>query len=168
MITEAKVRLNHADNVKNQSKISFQIREVIGRLLRITREVPIMRVKRTTNGPEVRGCKPVTVYFEKWQDKDEILRKATLLKGANIYISEDFSKRVRDQVRLLHTYVPDVTSHPDWFVPETRASKVHENDATTPPIIQVQFAVRQAHHRQWNLHVQWPHRSSRRGEWEYR
>lgn len=113
MITEAKVRLNHADNVKNQSKISFQIREVIGRLLRITREVPIMRVKRTTNGPEVRGCKPVTVYFEKWQDKDEILRKATLLKGANIYISEDFSKRVRDQVRLLHTYVPDVTSHPD-------------------------------------------------------
>ena len=57
-----------------------------------------MRVKRTTNGPEVRGCKPVTVYFEKWQDKDDILRKANMLRGANIYIAEDFSKRVRDQV----------------------------------------------------------------------
>ena len=57
-----------------------------------------MRVKRTTNGPEVRGCKPVTVYFEKWQDKDEVLRKNNLLRGSNIYISEDFSKRVRDQV----------------------------------------------------------------------
>ena len=58
-----------------------------------------MRVKRTTNGPEVRGCKPVTVYFEKWQDKDEVLRKNNLLRGSNIYISEDFSKRVRDQVK---------------------------------------------------------------------
>ena len=61
-----------------------------------------MRVKRTTNGPEVRGCKPVTVYFEKWQDKDEVLRKNNLLRGSNIYISEDFSKRVRDQVNTLH------------------------------------------------------------------
>lgn len=74
-----------------------KVREVILRKLRISRDVPVMRVKRTTNGPEVRGCKPVTVYFEKWQDKDEVLRKNNLLRGSNIYISEDFSKRVRDQ-----------------------------------------------------------------------
>ena len=66
--------------------------------LRISRDVSILRTKRSSNGPEVRGCKPVTVYFEKWQDKDEILRKSSMLRGANIYISEDFSKRVRDQV----------------------------------------------------------------------
>ena len=64
-----------------------------------------MRVKRTTNGPEVRGCKPVTVYFEKWQDKDEVLRKNNLLRGSNIYISEDFSKRVRDQVKILNEFI---------------------------------------------------------------
>ena len=64
-----------------------------------------MRVKRTTNGPEVRGCKPVTVYFEKWQDKDEVLRKNNLLRGSNIYISEDFSKRVRDQVNTLNEFI---------------------------------------------------------------
>ena len=76
----------------------FQIRDVIFKHLRISRDVSILRTKRSSNGPEVRGCKPVTVYFEKWQDKDEILRKSSMLRGANIYISEDFSKRVRDQV----------------------------------------------------------------------
>ena len=84
----------------NEMLCLFQIREIIVRHLRITREVPIIRVKRTTNGPEVRGCKPVTVYFEKWQDKDDILRKANMLRGVNVYIGEDFSKRIRDQVRL--------------------------------------------------------------------
>jgi len=74
-----------------------KIRDVIFKHLRISRDVSILRTKRSSNGPEVRGCKPVTVYFEKWQDKDEILRKSSMLRGANIYISEDFSKRVRDQ-----------------------------------------------------------------------
>lgn len=78
-----------------------QIRDIIVRNLRITREVPIMRVKRNINGMEVRGCKPITVYFEKWQDKDDILRKSNMLRGHNIFIGEDFSKRVRDQVIII-------------------------------------------------------------------
>ena len=60
-----------------------------------------MRVKRNINGMEVRGCKPITVYFEKWQDKDDILRKSNMLRGHNIFIGEDFSKRVRDQVIII-------------------------------------------------------------------
>jgi len=86
-----------AGSEEHPSITEAKVREVILRKLRISRDVPVMRVKRTTNGPEVRGCKPVTVYFEKWQDKDEVLRKNNLLRGSNIYISEDFSKRVRDQ-----------------------------------------------------------------------
>ena len=39
----------------------------------------------------------MTVCFEKYTDKDEILRKAKLLSGSNIYVGEDFSKRVKDQ-----------------------------------------------------------------------
>ena len=62
--------------------------------MQIQREIPILRVKRSWNGPDVRGSKPVTVYFEKWQDKDEILRKTKLLKGSNFFIGEDFSKKV--------------------------------------------------------------------------
>ena len=64
-------------------------------------------MKRAWNGPDVRGCKPITVYFDKWQDKDEVLRKAKLLKGASIYVGEDFSKRVKDQRAELQKELQD-------------------------------------------------------------
>ncbi len=63
------------------------------------REIPLIRVKRSFNGPEVRGQRPVVVCFEKWSDKDEIMRKSKLLKGTNVYVGEDFSKRVKEHVR---------------------------------------------------------------------
>ena len=62
-------------------------------------------MKRAWNGPDVRGCKPITVYFDKWQDKDEVLCKAKLLKGASIYVGEDFSKRVKDQRTELQKFM---------------------------------------------------------------
>lgn len=46
-----------------------KVREIIHKKLQLTRDIPILRVKRVYNGPQVRGSKPVTVYFEKWQDK---------------------------------------------------------------------------------------------------
>ncbi|XP_059099208.1 protein unc-13 homolog C-like isoform X2 [Tigriopus californicus] len=82
---------------ENPSITESKIKEVISKKMQISREIPILRAKRSWNGPEVRGSKPITVYFEKWQDKDEILRKSSKLKGSNIYIGEDFSKRVKDQ-----------------------------------------------------------------------
>jgi hypothetical protein len=36
--------------------------------------VSIFRVKRSHTGTNIRGCKPVTVYFQKYEDKEEILR----------------------------------------------------------------------------------------------
>ena len=59
----------------------------------------MIRVKRSYNGPEVRGQRPVIVCFEKWSDKDDIMRKAKLLKGSGVYVGEDFSKRVKEHVR---------------------------------------------------------------------
>ena len=41
-------------------------------ILTLHRDIPILRVKRSWNGPDVRGSKPITVYFEKFQDKDEV------------------------------------------------------------------------------------------------
>ncbi len=38
------------------------------------RDVSIFRVKRSHTGTNIRGCKPVTVYFQKYEDKEEILR----------------------------------------------------------------------------------------------
>ena len=58
-------------------------------------------------GPEVSGSRPVLVTFETFKDREEVilnsslillqvLRKGNLLKGSNIHISEDISKRVRE------------------------------------------------------------------------
>ena len=82
---------------EHPSVTETKVREVIRLRMHITRDVPMSRVRRTPNGPEVRGCKPITVCFEKYSDKDEILRKAKLLTGTSIYVGEDFSKRVKDQ-----------------------------------------------------------------------
>jgi hypothetical protein len=59
-------------------------------------------------GPEVRGSKPILVCFEKYTDKDEILRKAAKLRGTNIYVGEDFSKRVKDQRHELQKFLKAV------------------------------------------------------------
>ncbi len=64
---------------EHPSVTEAKIRDVIRQNLQMSREVPIIKVRRTPNGPTVRGSKPVTVCFEKWGDKDEILRKANLV-----------------------------------------------------------------------------------------
>ena len=61
--------------------------------LHISRDFPMNRVQRITYGPDFRGHKPIQVCIVHYRDKEEILRKARLLKGSNIYISEDFSRK---------------------------------------------------------------------------
>lgn len=43
-------------------------------------------------GPDVAGCRPVVVTFEDFNDREQVLRKAGMLKGNNIHITEDMSK----------------------------------------------------------------------------
>lgn len=43
-----------------------------------------------------------------YRDKEEILRKARLLKGSNIYISEDFSRKVREHRNELIKFMKEV------------------------------------------------------------
>ena len=63
--------------------------------LHISRDIQMNRVHRLNYGPDFRGHKPIQVCLVNYRDKEEILRKARLLKGSNIYISEDFSRKVR-------------------------------------------------------------------------
>ena len=46
--------------------------------LGLTRDVPILRIKRAQTGTNIRGSKPVTIYFQKYEDKEEILRYVLL------------------------------------------------------------------------------------------
>lgn len=68
------------------------------------------RVHRLNYGPDFRGHKPIQVCLVNYRDKEEILRKARLLKGSNIYISEDFSRKVREHRNELIKFMKEVKS----------------------------------------------------------
>ena len=55
------------------------------------------KTARLWNGPSFRGLKPILVTFHLFKDKEDILRKSGLLRGCNIYITEDYSRKVRRQ-----------------------------------------------------------------------
>jgi hypothetical protein len=48
--------------------------------------VSIFRVKRSHTGTNIRGCKPVTVYFQKYEDKEEILRYLRIRRGNSLVV----------------------------------------------------------------------------------
>ncbi len=39
--------------------------------------------------------------FQKWSDKEEILRKSKILKNSGIWVEEDFSKAAKNRRRVL-------------------------------------------------------------------
>ena len=59
-------------------------------------------------GPEVRGSRPVLVSFASYKDREEILSKSRLLKGTNIYITEDLSRKMREHRSELTKYMRQV------------------------------------------------------------
>ena len=81
-----------------------------------------LKVSRLTTGPEIRGCRPVLVAFLQFkvkfsmkmfqvsnrtssQDREEVLSKTKLLKSSNIYVSEDLSRKTREQRTELFKYI---------------------------------------------------------------
>ncbi|XP_059096614.1 myosin-11-like [Tigriopus californicus] len=79
----------------DQDDCESRIRDLLNTYLQVTREIPLTKVQRMWNGPSFRGFKPVLVCFQLFRDKEDILRKAYLLKGTNTFITEDFSRKVR-------------------------------------------------------------------------
>ena len=43
-------------------------------------------------GPEVGGCRPVIMTFRLFKDRDEVFRKAGMLRGSSLHISEDVTR----------------------------------------------------------------------------
>ena len=76
--------------------------------LHISREIAMSRITRVWHGPDFRGHKPIQLCIVNYRDKEEILRKARLLKGSNIYISEDFSRKVREHRHELIKFMKEV------------------------------------------------------------
>ena len=60
--------------------------------LNIKRDITVTCASRVMTGPDVVGCRPVVVTFEEFKDREEVLRKAGVLKGNNIHVTEDMSR----------------------------------------------------------------------------
>lgn len=77
--------------------------------LNIKRDISLSSASRVMTGPEVVGCRslnmnvniysfdtslgrPVVVTFQEFKDREEVLRKAGVLKGNNIHVTEDMSR----------------------------------------------------------------------------
>lgn len=73
--------------------------------LGISRQIQLQKVSRLTTGPEIRGCRPVLVAFLHFKDREEVLSKTKLLKSSNIYVSEDLSRKIREQRTELFKYI---------------------------------------------------------------
>ena len=72
------------------------IKSIMNNFMQVSREIPLAKVMRLWNGPSYRGFKPIQVSFQLFKDKEEILRKNQLLqKNTNMYVTEDFSRKVR-------------------------------------------------------------------------
>nr|XP_040575713.1 uncharacterized protein LOC121124618 [Lepeophtheirus salmonis] len=99
------------------------IKSFLNIYLRVSREIPINKGIRLWNGPAFRGVKPLLVCFQLFKDKEEILRKsASLLKGTNVYVTEDFSRKIRKQREELLKYARDLRSRD----PEIKVNLVYD------------------------------------------
>ena len=48
------------------------------------------------------------VHFANYNDKEDVLRKAKLLKGLGVHISEDFSRKVREHRQELNKFMKEI------------------------------------------------------------
>ena len=85
---------------------TFQITAILKTTLSLRRDIVITKAARIQTGephtwclmmtvlpgPDVGGCRPVVVTFEEFTDREHVLRKAGMLKGSNIHVTEDMSR----------------------------------------------------------------------------
>ena len=67
-----------------------------------------VKVTRIFTGSEVSGCRPVMVTFESFRQREEVYKKAGMLRGTGLHISEDMTKQTKDKRNELRNYMRDV------------------------------------------------------------
>ncbi|XP_023346549.1 uncharacterized protein LOC111715457 [Eurytemora carolleeae] len=93
----------------DQDECEQLIKNIMNTYMQVTRDIPLIKVSRIWNGPSFRGFKPIQVTFQLWKDKEEILRKNNLLqKSSNMYVTEDFSRKVRKHREELIKFARDL------------------------------------------------------------
>lgn len=82
------------ENRETPSVLIMKINSILKQTLSLRRDIVITKAARMQTGPDVGGCRPIVVTFEDFNDREQVLRKAAMLKGSNIHITEDMSRLV--------------------------------------------------------------------------
>jgi len=85
-----------------------KITSIIRCSLDLKKDVTVSSVTRVYSGPKVGSCRPVVVTFEEMTAREEVLRKAGLLKGSNVFVTEDMSRSIRGSQKELRKFMRDV------------------------------------------------------------
>ena len=57
------------------------------------------------DGPKISGSQPVVATFKKFEDKEEVLKKAGLLGGSKVHIVEDMNRRTKESKTHLRRFM---------------------------------------------------------------
>ena len=91
-----------------QTQLVAKVNEIFKHHMQMSRDVPTTKIARMLTGPEVRGCRPVLIHFASWKDREEVLAKSKLLRGTNIYVTEDLSRKIREHRSELTKFMREV------------------------------------------------------------
>jgi len=86
------------------SQLEQKVKEIFKHNMQMSREIPTTKIARMLTGPEVRGCRPILIHFANWKDREEVLAKSRLLRGTNIYVTEDLSRKIREHRNELNKF----------------------------------------------------------------
>ena len=96
------------DKMETPNTLLQKVIFVIKTTLSLRRDISLVKANRMLTGPEIQGSRPVVVTFETYKDKEDVLRKAGLLRGSNIHVTEDMNKKTRESRAELRKYMRSV------------------------------------------------------------
>ena len=86
----------------------MKISSIIKNNLEFRREISVSSVNRLMDGPKISGSQPVVVTFHKFEDKEEVLKRAGLLGGSKVHIVEDMNRRTKESKTQLRRFMRTV------------------------------------------------------------
>ena len=84
------------DTVEREDCLKIKVSSIIKNNLQVRSEMIISSLTRVIDCPKITGSHPVLVTFQKFEDKEEVLKKAGLLGGTKVHIMEDMNMRIKE------------------------------------------------------------------------
>ena len=96
------------DALEREDCLKKKVSSIVRNNLQFRREILITSVMRVMDGPKITGSHPVLVTFQKFDDKEEVLKKAGLLGGTKVHIMEDINTRTKESKTQLRRFMRTV------------------------------------------------------------